>query len=83
MKTGIVLLAAIVIIAVFTWAAYPRMFVVACADANAVSVEFHSNMNILLVGQSMVQSQTDPNQLIITTTLQITDGSRSSQLPGG
>ena len=61
-----------------------RMLIIAMPnEPNAVSVEFHSNMHIRLVDQTMAQSQSDPNQLIITTKLQITEESYSSRTPGG
>jgi len=73
MKIGLTILCGVAIAVLTVCAASGRMFVVA-ADANAVSVEFRSNMQFRLVGQTMTQSPADPNQLIITTKLQITGG---------
>lgn len=73
MKIGLTILCGVAIAVLGVCIASARMFVVA-ADANAVSVEFRSDMQVRLVGQTMAQSPSDPNQLIITTKLQITGG---------
>jgi len=66
-------LLSVLIVAFFAVAlAYATMFVVA-ADPNGVSMEFRSKVGIRLVGQSLTQSQSDPNDLVITTRLRITE----------